>query len=148
MPTKRRIIAVGLVWNSRGELLLCKMPEDRGVFPGQWGLPGGGIEAGETITEGLRRELQEEIGIDVSDIEPAFFKDGMFQKTFADGRKAEIYMIFLIYHCQADSVEIVLNEEFSEYRWVTKSATEKLAMNSETIDTIERIGDWPTVHRT
>ena len=45
---EQRLIVVGLVWNKEGELLFCKMPPDRGVFPGQWEFPGGGIEAGET----------------------------------------------------------------------------------------------------
>ena len=43
---ERRVIVVGLIHNGRGEWLLCKMPAERGVFPGQWGLPGGGIEPG------------------------------------------------------------------------------------------------------
>ena len=44
-----RVIVVGVVQNIAGELLICKMPLGLGVFPGQWGLPGGGIEAGETV---------------------------------------------------------------------------------------------------
>ena len=42
-----RVIVVGIVQNELGEYLICKMPQGRGVFPGQWGLPGGGIEEGE-----------------------------------------------------------------------------------------------------
>ncbi len=59
-PIERRIIAVGLVWNREGKLLFCRMQPDRGVFPGQWGFPGGGIETGERMTDALRRELREE----------------------------------------------------------------------------------------
>ena len=58
-----RIIVVGLVRDQGGRLLLCKMKPDRGVFSGQWGLPGGGMESGEKMEEALRRELREELGI-------------------------------------------------------------------------------------
>ncbi|MEE8524399.1 MAG: NUDIX domain-containing protein, partial [Thermoanaerobaculia bacterium] len=43
---RRRLIAVALVFNEDDELLLCRMPPNRGVFPGKWSLPGGGIEDG------------------------------------------------------------------------------------------------------
>ena len=40
-----------------GCYLLCKMADDRGVFPGQWALSGGGVEPGERIEEaGVRLE--------------------------------------------------------------------------------------------
>jgi len=44
-----RVIVVGIVQNELGEYLICKMPKGRGVFPDQWGLPGGGIEEGEMM---------------------------------------------------------------------------------------------------
>jgi len=84
-----RTIVVGLVWNNRNELLLCKMPHNKEVFPGKWGFPGGGIESGEKIRDGLRRELKEELGIEVEDIKPAFFKDGQYVKSYTDGSKKE-----------------------------------------------------------
>ena len=58
-PVPHRTIVVALIRNRRGEILLCKMPEDRGVYPGQWGLPGGGIEEGETIAVTAVQELVE-----------------------------------------------------------------------------------------
>jgi nucleoside triphosphatase len=143
MGLKKRIIVVGLVWNQNGELLFCKMPEDRGVFPGQWGFPGGGIEPNEMMEDGLRRELREELGIQVENIEPAFFKDGQYQKTFKDGSKELVYMIFLVFNCVPNTDRLVLNEEFDEYRWVREAEFRSLDLNTETIDTLRRIGKWP-----
>jgi len=77
-----RLIVVGVVENDAREILICKMPRHRGVFPGQWGLPGGGIEEGETVEAALRRELREEVGLEVRQIRTMFFTDGLYHKTF------------------------------------------------------------------
>ena len=135
-----RTIVVGLVRNGGGDLLLCRMSSDRGVFPGQWGLPGGGIEPGETMEQALRRELREELGIEIDDIRPAFFKDGKHQKTFPGGVSRDIYMIVLLFHCRAAEESLILNEEFAEYRWVTGSEARRLDLNEQTRDTLDRLG--------
>ena len=58
---RQRTIVCPLIQND-GAYLLCKMADDRGVFPGQWALSGGGVEPGEQIEEALRREIREELG--------------------------------------------------------------------------------------
>ncbi len=134
-----RVIVVGLVWNMRSELLFCKMQPNRGVFPGQWGFPGGGIEPGERMADALRRELREEIGIEVDQIRPAFFKDGVYDKLLPDGSRQPMYLIFLVFHCRATGEQLNLNEEFSEYRWVQEKDWYTLDLNWETKDTLARI---------
>jgi nucleoside triphosphatase len=58
---RQRVIVCPLIQN-QGAYLLCRMPLDRGAFPGQWALSGGGLEPDERIEEGLRREIREELG--------------------------------------------------------------------------------------
>lgn len=140
-----RTVVVGLVRNHKSELLLCKMNPDRGVFPSQWGFPGGGIEPGERMVEALRRELREELGIEVEQIKPAFFKDGFHEKLLPNGQKQNVYMIFLIFNCATHSTTIQLNHEFSDYRWVKPEDLMELDLNVETIDTLEIMGEKPWV---
>ncbi len=135
-----RIIVVPLVSNDNGDLLLCRMCDQRGVFPGQWGLPGGGIEPGEQMIEALRRELQEEVGLEVRDIEPALFKDGTYDKTFADGSQRPIYMIFLLFRCLAVDPGVTLGEEHDQYAWVPSKKLADYDLNLETADTLSRLG--------
>jgi nucleoside triphosphatase len=135
-----RIIAVGVIQNDSGEYLICKKPLTRGVFPGQWALPGGGIEEGEHMEDGLRREIREEVGLEVTDIRPLFFKDGEYPKLYPDGTVANVYMIFLNFLCRKASREVALGEEFEAYRWVPKEHLAGFDLNAETRDTFQRMG--------
>ena len=119
-----------------GCYLLCKMADDRGVFPGQWALSGGGVEPGERIEEALRREVREELGeqLVLSEITPWTFSDDIRTKTYADGSQEEIYMIYLIFDCVAANREVNINEEFQAFAFFNsdflftydeKSATRK-----------------------
>jgi A/G-specific adenine glycosylase len=57
-------VAAGMIWNDAGQLLIAQRPLD-GLLGGLWEFPGGKQEAGETLPDCLRRELQEELAIDV-----------------------------------------------------------------------------------
>lgn len=116
---RQRTIVCPLIQND-GAYLLCKMADDRGVFPGQWALSGGGVEPGERIEDALRREIREELGdkLILQKITPWTFSDDVRMKTYADGTKEEIYMIYLIFDCVSANREITINEEFQDFAWV------------------------------
>ncbi|MGZ8831798.1 MAG: nucleoside triphosphatase NudI [Thermoanaerobaculia bacterium] len=80
-------------------VLLCRMAENRGVFPGQWALPGGGVEPGERIEAALEREVGEELGIRLASFSPLPFKDAVMEKTMPGGERVPLHMVFLIYRC-------------------------------------------------
>lgn len=139
-PSLFRIIVVGIVRNELDEYLICKMPADRGVFPGQWGLPGGGIENGENMETAFRRELMEELGVEISDVEPLFFSDGSYTKSFANGDRRDVYMIFLIFSCRASSSILTLSAEFDEYAWAKSTDLQTYDLNNATVETFRKAG--------
>ncbi len=63
-PVPHHTVAVGVVSDEAGRLLIQRRPED-GLLGGLWEFPGGKQEAGETISETCRREIREEVGIEV-----------------------------------------------------------------------------------
>uniref|UniRef100_UPI004047811E NUDIX domain-containing protein n=1 Tax=Limnohabitans sp. TaxID=1907725 RepID=UPI004047811E len=56
-------VAVGVLLQGE-EFLLTSRPEGK-VYAGYWEFPGGKLEAGESVEQALRRELQEELGITI-----------------------------------------------------------------------------------
>lgn len=65
-PADRPIVdvAVGVLIAPDGAFLLTSRPPGK-VYEGYWEFPGGKLEAGETVEQALRRELQEEIGLTI-----------------------------------------------------------------------------------
>jgi nucleoside triphosphatase len=135
-----RTIVVGVIQNARDEYLICRKPTNRGVFPGQWALPGGGIEPGERMEDAFRREVKEEVGLEIRHIQPLFFKDGQYPKLYPDGSSRLIYMIFLVFSCQACSEDVTIGEEFEAYAWVKKEDLAAYDLNQETRDTLIQMG--------
>lgn len=69
MSISRVYVAVGVVRNPQGQILIAKRPPH--VHQGDlWEFPGGKIEAGETRQQALQREMHEEVGIDVRHARP------------------------------------------------------------------------------
>jgi 8-oxo-dGTP diphosphatase len=71
-------VGVGvLVYNSAGKVLLMKRAGAYGA--GTWAPPGGHVEFGETAVETARREVKEETGIDIGNIEVVGFTEDIVQ---------------------------------------------------------------------
>ena len=59
-------VAVGVLMQADGSFLLTSRPAGK-PYAGYWEFPGGKLEAGESIEEALSRELNEELGLTISE---------------------------------------------------------------------------------
>jgi ADP-ribose pyrophosphatase YjhB (NUDIX family) len=75
---------------------------------GWWHLIGGGLEYGETIQQGLLREVREEIGVSIDILRLV----GVYMKP----QKQEVVLAFLC-HLAADTAEPKASEEITEIGW-------------------------------
>jgi 8-oxo-dGTP diphosphatase len=69
LPGKLIDVAVGVIRNPRGQVLIARRLAGTHLA-GFWEFPGGKIEPGESVRDGLVRELREELGIDVAEATP------------------------------------------------------------------------------
>ena len=104
------------VFNDAGEVLLVK----RGRPPrqGQWGLPGGLLDLGERLADGVRREIMEECGIEVEirDLITAF--EPIMRDD--DGR-VEYHFVVIDFWATHISGEARAQDDADDVAWVTPS---------------------------
>jgi nucleoside triphosphatase len=138
---KLRIGVVAIIRNSRDEVLICKMPKDRGAYPGQWAIPGGGVDEGEKMEEALRREMREEVGMEIGEIDAFWFQDDVVTKLIPGEESRELYMIHLIFDCVAKGDAVTIdNRELVEFAWVKPGDLREYDLNRATVKTFQRKG--------
>lgn len=97
------VTAGAIVTDGRGRVLLLK----HRFRPGSgWGMPGGFLEEGEQPSDAVRRELREEIGLEVEDLEL------VFTRAFKVPQQVEI-----IFRCRAVGNPEQLNFEIQKAAW-------------------------------
>jgi 8-oxo-dGTP diphosphatase len=69
MPNKEVAVAVAILLKPNGEFLLAQRPEGK-VYAGWWEFPGGKVEPNESVLDALKRELHEELGVDITHAYP------------------------------------------------------------------------------
>lgn len=112
--------------------LIVKRSETETFAPGHWELPGGSIEYGETVEDGITREIKEETGLNVN------LGNTFHQFTYVSDRSETHYIeVIVMANLQDPEQEVKLNPlEHSEYKWVTK---EEFKGNFEDMFELERI---------
>ena len=73
-PRTRVEVVAAVLINKSGQFLLAQRPADK-VYAGYWEFPGGKVEPGEAAADALKRELHEELGIEVIDGYPWLTRD-------------------------------------------------------------------------
>ncbi|MGB0035477.1 MAG: NUDIX hydrolase [Candidatus Acidiferrales bacterium] len=112
---ERPVVGVGGVVIAGNRALLIR----RGSPPleGQWSIPGGTLEVGETLMEGVRRELAEETGIDVRVLDMI----EVFERIFQDpSGRLQYHFVILDYLCEVAGGIAKAGSDVTDVAWVAE----------------------------
>lgn len=127
MPIK---ICVGAVlYDDLGKIFLMTSPKWKGYL-----VPGGRIEAGETEEQALRREIREELGIEITDLVRVGENIKPASIDFVD---PTVEFHFKSYFARAESADIKPNSEIKEYGWFTIEEALQLPLLDSTRQLVE-----------
>ncbi len=120
-----------LIVNKDGKILLTKSHKWFDKFT----LPGGHIEVGETMEEAVKREVKEEVGLDVEVVEFLLMQEAIFAKEFWKKK----HFIFFDYFCKVADQQVKLdNDELQDYIWEYPGAAFNRNLDSFTWKTVAK----------
>jgi ADP-ribose pyrophosphatase YjhB (NUDIX family) len=128
------IIGVGAVIVEGGRALLVRRATE--PLKGEWSVPGGMLELGEKLRDGVRREALEEtgVGVEVGEVLDVF--DSIF--TDVQGR-TQYHYVLIDYLCRPISGEARAGSDVSDVRWVSVEALPAMGLR-ESIEQVVRKG--------
>jgi 8-oxo-dGTP diphosphatase len=133
----RPIVGVGGIAIDGDRVLLVRRA--RQPLMGEWSIPGGALEVGESLAEGVARELLEETGIAVEVLEVVEVLNRMQRLPAPDGR-VKYHYVLIDYLCRplAGSADPKPGSDASEARWVSRAEFADYALRPEMIEVIEK----------
>ena len=123
LPHKK--IGVAVIYNNRGEILIDRR-RNSGLMAGLWEFPGGKIEVGETVEACIKREIREELALDVTAGKHLI----TIEHTYSEFR-----VTLIVHYCPylGGTPQAI---ECEEIRWVTLAEIDKFTFPEANIQII------------
>jgi ADP-ribose pyrophosphatase YjhB (NUDIX family) len=130
---KRPLVGVGAILLNRDRILMAQ----RGKEPlkGWWSLPGGALETGETLADGVRREVREETGLEIRPLGVLEIFERIMRDSNGD---PEYHYVLIDYICRITGGTLCAGDDVCRVEWVRRSELVKLRITEGTLGVIEK----------
>ncbi len=127
------VVGVGAVVLDRDRVLLVRRARE--PLKGVWSIPGGGLELGETLAEGLRREIREETALDIEILE----RVEVFERIMRDGGgRVQYHYVLIDYLCEPAGGVLRAGDDVDDARWVEHDSLAEFTVTKGTPAVIDK----------
>ncbi len=117
-------IGVKAIIEKDGKILLLKRSEKYDHLKDAWDIPGGRINFGEDPEEGLKREIEEETGLELQEIKQILDASTVFKNE-------EKHIVRITYLCTVEDGDHNISNEHTHMEWILKEDVKKLEMKDK-----------------
>jgi 8-oxo-dGTP diphosphatase len=123
----KQLITACAFLHKNKKLFLAKRADIKVFLPGKYELPGGHVDFGESLEQGLKREWKEEFGADIAVGRP------IYAFTYInESKKAHVVEIVFLAALKDDQQKIVLNsKDHSSYAWIEEDEIDDYYQNED-----------------
>ena len=130
MEIKQHVATRAFIIHEGKVLIIRESPNYKNAtHVGQYDFPGGKVHPGETMVEGLKREVLEESGMQVAVGKPFYANEW---SPVRDGVELQIFGIFI--KCTTEDAEVKLGPDHDDYKWIDPADYKEYPIIAENLD--------------
>lgn len=129
----RPIVGVGAVIVRGGRVIVAR--RNKKPLKGEWSIPGGVVELGETLRAAAAREALEETGLRVEANEVIEVFDGIYND---ESGRTQYHYVLIDFLCRPIGGELRAGSDASEVRWVSEQELQSLRMQPNTVRVLRK----------
>ena len=130
---KHPLVGVGAILLRRDRILMAQRGQE--PLKGWWSLPGGALEAGESLTDAVCREVREETGLEIRPLGVLV----IFERILRDaGGRPEYHYVLIDYVCRVTGGTLRAGDDVAHVEWVRRADLHKLQITEGTLGVIEK----------